>query len=275
MKEEEIHQDEPEDVVDVDLDGVEDEPQATPPRENPWEEKARLQGWKAKEEWDGPEDEFIDARAFVKNGELIARIKKVEAEQRATIEATQKFKEHFTKQKEAEYQTKLAELREKKWAALEEGDVAKAKQAETAFEELQAQRPQEPVPQTGPDTLAAAVRVAHADFDAVTATPHFEAWLMADPARYNAWAYATKPEVGIELVGKYKESFAPKAPKSPRESPVSPPRPARSTPAEPSFNELPVDARATFKEWVRMGLYENSKEGRAEFMRGLKESGEL
>jgi len=50
------------------------------PQPTPLEAKAREQGWKPKEEYEGDKEEWVDAKEFVKRGELFGKIKDLKNE---------------------------------------------------------------------------------------------------------------------------------------------------------------------------------------------------
>jgi len=99
----------------------------------PTEEKALELGWVPKEEWEGPEDQWVDAREFLFRGELMGKIHsqgrtlQTYAQQIDSLKkALKELGEHNKKIAETEYKKALrqlrAELREAE--ANEEYDVA-------------------------------------------------------------------------------------------------------------------------------------------------------
>lgn len=92
-------------------------------------EQAMSQGWRPKDEWTGPEDDWIDHNEFLVRGELMGRI----SEQSGAIkglkgklakqeELIKKFGEHHKKVAEIEFKRALAQLKQQKAAALADGE---------------------------------------------------------------------------------------------------------------------------------------------------------
>ena len=82
-------------------------------------------GWRPKEDFEGEEEDFIDAKEFVRRKHLFDKIDGVGKELRETKKALRALQAHHEKVKEAEYQHALKQLREEKKAALEAGDADK------------------------------------------------------------------------------------------------------------------------------------------------------
>lgn len=89
------------------------------------EQQALAQGWVPKDKFDGDEDSFIDAKEFVRRGELFSKIDKQNREVKALQNALKAFKEHYSKVEEASYEKALKELKTAERQALEDGDVSK------------------------------------------------------------------------------------------------------------------------------------------------------
>lgn len=91
------------------------------------EERARLQGWRPKDEYKGDESRWVDAETFIARGEdqvpiLKERFHKLEAdylEQKKTLEALAK---HHKETAEREYKRALADLKKQKAEAVANGD---------------------------------------------------------------------------------------------------------------------------------------------------------
>jgi hypothetical protein len=78
--------------------------------ERNYEEEARSQGWRPKEDFDGPEEKWTDEKTFVEKGDKIAGILKSRLDkQDATIRELQSANKEF-----GEYQKKLRETEKKK-----------------------------------------------------------------------------------------------------------------------------------------------------------------
>lgn len=128
---------------------------------DPVEEKARSQGWRPQEEWDGDPTEWVDAKEFVFRGELMDRIRQqsskinnFEKENKEIKEALKILGEHNKKIAEQEYQKALADLKRQKKEALEDDDYdtvvdidERMSELKTSKEELDAEK-EEATPDT-------------------------------------------------------------------------------------------------------------------------------
>jgi hypothetical protein len=130
--------------------------EASAPELTSVEQKALEMGWRPKSDFEGDEDDFIDAQEFVRRKPLFEKIDHVGKELRETRKALKALQEHHTKVKEAEYQNALKQLRAEKKVALEEGDadrlieideqMAEAKAADVAQRTQQQQQAAQPHP---------------------------------------------------------------------------------------------------------------------------------
>lgn len=112
---------------------VESEPQVAG---DPYEDEARAQGWRPKEEWDGDERQWRPAKEFVERGELFNKIGDLKNENKQIKQALQALTEHHQKVKESEFQHALTYLKEQKKKALEDGDADRLLQVDDAIEEV-------------------------------------------------------------------------------------------------------------------------------------------
>jgi regulator of replication initiation timing len=106
--------------------------QVEQPQHNEVELKAMEMGWRPKEEFDGDEDDFIDAKEFIRRKPLFDKIEQQGRQLKNTIKALEGFKQHYTKVKEVEYERALKSLKAERKEALREGDPDR-------FEELDEQ----------------------------------------------------------------------------------------------------------------------------------------
>lgn len=88
----------------------------------PIQEKAMSQGWVPKEEFQGEEDEFIDAAEFVRRGELFQKIESQSKEMKHLRAALNELAKHNAKVREVEYKRAVDDLKRQKKEALAEGD---------------------------------------------------------------------------------------------------------------------------------------------------------
>jgi DNA repair exonuclease SbcCD ATPase subunit len=86
------------------------------------EQKAMSMGWRPKTEFDGNEDEFVDAKEFVGRASLYEKIDAQGRQLKTTIRALNELKEHYTKVREAEFQRALKQLKSERKEALSAGD---------------------------------------------------------------------------------------------------------------------------------------------------------
>lgn len=90
---------------------------------SPKEQEALSMGWRPKEEWDGDEDDFIDAREFVRRQSLFDKISSQNQEIKQIRTALLEFKQHYTNVEKVAVERAMKELKAEQKAALERGDV--------------------------------------------------------------------------------------------------------------------------------------------------------
>jgi len=90
---------------------------------DPYEEEARAQGWKPKEEYEGDEHQWRNAKEFVERGELFSKIDSMGRELKETRKAMRMLQEHNSQIKVAEYNKALTELKNLQKKHLEEGNA--------------------------------------------------------------------------------------------------------------------------------------------------------
>lgn len=89
------------------------------------EDRAREQGWRPKEEYDGDKSKWVSAETFVAKGELIGKIESLGKELKNTKKAMAMLQDHHSKVKEAEFTRAVNYLKQQKKQAYESGDVDK------------------------------------------------------------------------------------------------------------------------------------------------------
>lgn len=99
------------------------EPENKPVELSPIEQRAVEMGWRPKENFEGDEDDFIDAKEFVRRKPLFDRIEHQSKEVKNLHKALTAFKEHYTKVEEAAYNKAVKDLQVRQKDALKEGDV--------------------------------------------------------------------------------------------------------------------------------------------------------
>lgn len=102
--------------------------------------KALEQGWKPKDQFDGPEDEFIDAPEFVRRGELFSKIETQSKELKAVKRALEDFRSNQSKVREQEFERALKSLKQERRAAMVDGDTERAFELEDEIESISAEK---------------------------------------------------------------------------------------------------------------------------------------
>ena len=92
------------------------------PDVDPYEEEARNQGWKPKEEFEGDISKWRPAKEFAERGELFSKIDSMGRELKETRKAMRLLQEHNSQIKVAEYNNALKELKALQKKHLEEGN---------------------------------------------------------------------------------------------------------------------------------------------------------
>lgn len=130
------------------------------PEPNEIEQRAMSMGWRPQTEWQGNEDDFIDAKEFVRRKPLFDKIESTTKRLRGVEETLNQLASHHQKVKELEYQRALKELRTEKRAALKDGDTITALELEDKMDEMAETRQQEvqqisqkPAAQASPEFL--------------------------------------------------------------------------------------------------------------------------
>lgn len=101
---------------------VEQQTQQQEPQTDSYEDQAREQGWRPKDEWEGDPNKWRPAREFVERGELFGKIDSMGKELKETRKALKMLQEHHSKVRETEYNKALAELKALQKKHLEEGN---------------------------------------------------------------------------------------------------------------------------------------------------------
>jgi len=97
-------------VTTPEVDAVTTQEQVTPEQSqqqqtfsDPYEDQAREQGWRPKEEYEGDPEKWRPAKEFVERGELFGKIDHMGKELKETRKALKMLQEHHSKVKETEY----------------------------------------------------------------------------------------------------------------------------------------------------------------------------
>jgi hypothetical protein len=97
---------------------------------------AMARGWKPKEDWDGPEDDWKPAKAFNEYGELKEKLLEKEKEAKKLNKVVTLMKDHHLRVREAAYNDALKTLRAERQEALKADDFAKAEQIRDQIDDL-------------------------------------------------------------------------------------------------------------------------------------------
>lgn len=89
------------------------------------EDRAKAQGWRPKEEWEGEPDKWVSAETFVAKGELIEKIESLGKKLKDSEKAVKLLTEHNKKVKEAEFKRAVEYLKAQKKQAYSDGDIDK------------------------------------------------------------------------------------------------------------------------------------------------------
>lgn len=101
------------------------------------EQRALEMGWRPKEEFDGDEVDFIDAKEFVRRKPLFEKIEQQNRELKGVRKALDALKEHYGKVQETEYKRALHDLKEAQKKAMVDGDVEKYHELGEAKERIE------------------------------------------------------------------------------------------------------------------------------------------
>jgi hypothetical protein len=113
--------------------------QEAPPQVSEIEQRALEMGWRPKEEFDGPEDEFIDAKEFVRRKPLFDKIETQSKEIKAVRKAIDALKEHYSQREEAAVKAALGKLKEARKEAIANSDGESYEMINTEIERVEAE----------------------------------------------------------------------------------------------------------------------------------------
>lgn len=134
--------------------GKQDEPQDKPVDQvSETEQKALGMGWKPKADFDGPEEEFISAREFVKNGELIGEIKNLKGELRNQGQVFETRLQNVNILHEQQLNNQLTKLQGEQRQAAEAADMTKFDAIGKQIDDVQKQGQQLRQPASTADPL--------------------------------------------------------------------------------------------------------------------------
>ena len=103
-------------------DGTGEQVPDTTPQVSEIEQRALDMGWRPREEFQGSDDDFIDAKEFVRRKPLFDKIEHSSKEIKELRKAFNALTEHYTKVKETEYNRALSSLKAARREAMTNGD---------------------------------------------------------------------------------------------------------------------------------------------------------
>lgn len=86
------------------------------------EQQALSMGWRPREEFEGEDDEFIDAKEFVRRKPLFDRLEQQSKQLKNVNKTLEQLKGHYTKMREVEFNRALAELKAARKQAITDSD---------------------------------------------------------------------------------------------------------------------------------------------------------
>lgn len=250
-------------------------PEETVAKPDVFETKALEMGWRPKEEWDGPEEEFIDAKEFVRRQPLFEKIESQSKAIKQLNAAFEALKTHHTKVKESEYKRALESLKQAKKEALREGETERALAYEEKIEEVEQQKAEF-------DAEAAKVETPQT----AEAHPEFVAWKQrngwynkdqelrdfADTYGITLARQGKSPQEVLDAVAKQvRKAFPEKFTNPNREKPGAVEAPSRSGASHSGF-QLTEEERTIMNKLVRSGAFGPDKaKAEAAYIKELKQ----
>lgn len=103
------------------------------------EQRALDMGWRPKEDFEGDEIDFVDAKEFISRKPLYDKISQQSKQIKNVHRSLDALKEHYTKVKEVEYQNAVKALKVQRKEALVQGDADAFEQAEDQIKQAEEQ----------------------------------------------------------------------------------------------------------------------------------------
>ena len=102
--------------------------------------KAMDMGWRPKEDWDGEEDEFIDAKEYVRRKPLFDKIEHQSKELKEIRRALRDLQGHHAKVAEVSYKKAYEDLKDQYKKALTDGDADKVTELTEQMADMKAEQ---------------------------------------------------------------------------------------------------------------------------------------
>lgn len=250
------------------------------PQTPDFDSEARAQGWVAKEEFRGNENDWVDAETFVKRGreilpivrknneKLLKELKEAKAiaeEARSTAKEFQKFQKEQYERKAKELEAQIAQLRSARRDAISSGDGERVDEIEQAQEALRdelqetraaakAEPATPPQQENKPDPVLQSWLDKNDWFGVDARTTGIanglgEALRREDPS-LQGQAFLDK--LDQELAAVLPDKFGKKKVANPMD--VGSGTTGRPTKSKRSYDSLPTDAKAACDRFVKQGL---------------------
>lgn len=115
------------------------EPQEQVAQPSEIETRAMEMGWRPKEEFGGSEDDFIDAKEFVRRKPLFEKIDAQSRQLKNVTQGLEALKNHYSKVRETEFNRALQELKSQRKQAMTEGDGDRFEQIDEQIKDVEVQ----------------------------------------------------------------------------------------------------------------------------------------
>ena len=262
MSEEQVAQSVPAEVVEA-VEVEETVVNTTPEVDEETLSEAKRQGWVPQEDYNGPEDKWVDADTFVKKGKEINALlrkdneflKREVSEMKSTMNEFKKF--HAETEKRA-YDRAMSDLRDQKKEAINTGDGEKVLQIDDAIDDLKQARQEVKVetrPSNQPDPSFVAWNEDNKWFGKDTELTAEANMIGEVIKRQNPTLIGTEflDEVTKRVKRMYPEKFtnANRNRPSPVEGSTAPKSSGR---AGKGFNDLPPEAKSACQKFEKQGL---------------------
>lgn len=116
------------------------------------EDRARELGWRPKEDFAGNDEDFIDAKEFVRRQPLFDKIADTSKELKSVRKALDSFKDHYSRVEETALNKAIAKLRAERREAFADGDGERFEAVEKELQDTQEALGKLKEPDTSQDT---------------------------------------------------------------------------------------------------------------------------
>lgn len=224
--------------------------------------EAKRQGWVPQEDYNGPEDKWVDADTFVKKGKEINALlrkdneflKREVSEMKSTMMEFKKF--HADTEKRA-YERAMSDLREQKKEAIAAGDGERVLQVDDAIDELKTARKEDRASAPPPNQIDPAFISWQED----------NRWFGKDnelTAEANLIGEVVKRQnptlIGTDFLDEVTKRVKRMYPEKFTNANRNKPNPVEGSTAKPAsrggkgFNDLPPEAKAACQKFEKQGL---------------------